>query len=70
MIIFSSSLTVPGQPSPRFNVEARLPFRNYEMDYVGVVTTGNADFPFVHARCHLQQSLPFVTYIQIPVERG
>ena len=33
MIIISTSLTVPGQPSPRFHVEAWLPFRNCEMDY-------------------------------------
>ena len=32
VIIISSSLTVPGQPSPRFHVEAWLPFRNHEMD--------------------------------------
>ena len=35
MIIISTSLTVPTQPSPRFHVEAWLPFRNREMDYVG-----------------------------------
>ena len=29
----STSLTVPGQPLPRFCVEAWLPFRNREMDY-------------------------------------
>ena len=28
----STSLTVPGQPSPRFHVEAWLPFRNREME--------------------------------------
>ena len=33
MIIISTSLTVPTQPSPRFHVEAWLPFRNREMDY-------------------------------------
>ena len=33
MIIISTSLTVRGQPSPRFYVEAWLPFRNCEMDY-------------------------------------
>ena len=33
MIIISTSLTVPTQPSPRFHVEACLPFRNREMDY-------------------------------------
>ena len=33
MIIISTSLTVPGQPSPWFRVEAWLPFRNCEMDY-------------------------------------
>ena len=31
-INISTSLTVPGQPSPRFHVEAWLPFRNCEMD--------------------------------------
>ena len=30
MIIISTSLTVPTQPSPRFHVEAWLPFRNCE----------------------------------------
>ena len=33
MIIISTSLAVPTQPSPRFHVEAWLPFRNREMDY-------------------------------------
>ena len=33
MIIIFTSLTVPGQPSPRFHVEAWLPFGNCEMDY-------------------------------------
>ena len=33
MIIISTSLTVPTQPSPRFHVEGWLPFRNHEMDY-------------------------------------
>ena len=40
MIIISTSLTVPTQPSPRFHVEAWLPFRNREMDYF----TGVKDF--------------------------
>ena len=34
MIIISTSLTVPGQPSLRFHVEAWLPFSNREMDYL------------------------------------
>ena len=34
MSIISTSLTVPGQPSPRFHVEAWLPFRNHEVDYI------------------------------------
>ena len=33
MIIISTSLTVPAQPSPQFHGEAWLPFRNREMDY-------------------------------------
>ena len=33
MIIISTSLTKPGQPSPRFHVDAWLPFRNCEMVY-------------------------------------
>ena len=33
MIIISTSLTVRGQSSSRFHVEAWLPFRNCEMDY-------------------------------------
>ena len=37
MIIISTSLTVPTQPSPRFHIEAWLPFRNREMDYSGFV---------------------------------
>ena len=36
MIIISTSLTVPTQPSPRFHVEAWLPFRNCEKDYYRV----------------------------------
>ena len=34
MSIICTSLTVRGQPSPRFHVEAWLPFRNREMDYL------------------------------------
>ena len=34
MIIISTSQTVLGQPSPRFHIEAWLPFRNCEMDYL------------------------------------
>ena len=33
MSIISTFLTVPGQTSPRFHVEAWLPFRNCEMEY-------------------------------------
>ena len=33
MITISTSLTAPGQPRPRFHVEAWSPFRNREMDY-------------------------------------
>ena len=33
MSIISTSLTVPGYLSPRFHVEAWLPFGNCEMDY-------------------------------------
>ena len=33
MSIISTSLTMRGQPSPRFHVEAWLAFRNCEMDY-------------------------------------
>ena len=32
VIVISSSQTVRAQPSPRFHVEAWLPFRNCEMD--------------------------------------
>ena len=35
MIIISTPLTAPTQPSPRFHAEAWLPFRNREMDYSG-----------------------------------
>ena len=38
MIIVSTSLTVPTQPSPRYHVEAWLPFRNREMDYCPIST--------------------------------
>ena len=31
--IISTSLTAPGQPSPRFHVKAWLPFRNCEMNH-------------------------------------
>ena len=34
-------LTVRGQDSPRFHVEAGLPFRNREMDYYASVPTNN-----------------------------
>ena len=33
MINIFTSLTVPTQPSPRFHVDAWLPFRNCENDY-------------------------------------
>ena len=33
MSFISTSLTVRGQPSPWFHVEAWLPFGNCEMDY-------------------------------------
>ena len=33
MSIISTSPTVRRQPSPRFHVEAWLPFRNREIDY-------------------------------------
>ena len=33
-IIISTSLTVRGQPSPRFHAEVVLPFRNCEIDWV------------------------------------
>ena len=33
MSIISTFLTVRGQPSPWFHVEACLPFMNREMDY-------------------------------------
>ena len=33
MIIILTSLTVSGQPPPRFHVEAWLPLRNREMDF-------------------------------------
>ena len=33
MSIVSTSPTVPGQPLPRFHIEAWLPFRNCEMVY-------------------------------------
>ena len=38
VIIISTLLTVPGQPSPRFHVQAWLPFRNCEMDYSIILT--------------------------------
>ena len=47
MIIISTSLTVPTPPSPRFHVEAWLPFRNREMNctplsnYASVPTKNN-----------------------------
>ena len=34
MIIISTSVTVRGQPSSRFHVEAWLPFRNCEIVYL------------------------------------
>ena len=47
MIIISTSLTVRGQPLPRFHVEAWLPFRNCEMAYLVIF----ADFP-IHPSSH------------------
>ena len=37
MIVISTTVTVRGQPSRRFRVEAWLPFRNYEIDYLQVL---------------------------------
>ena len=39
MSIISTSLTVRGQPSSRFHVEAWLPFRNCEMVYYVLAKT-------------------------------
>ena len=44
MIITSTSLTVPGQPSPRFNVEAWLAFKNCEMDYCAILAFAKIHF--------------------------
>ena len=41
MIIICTSLTVRGQPSPRFHVEAWLPFRNREKDYLESLSSGS-----------------------------
>ena len=43
MSIISTSLTVPGQPSPRFQVEAWLPYRNCEMDYLVTLKYNNIE---------------------------
>ena len=40
IMIISTSLPVPGQPSPRFYLEAWLPFRNCEMDYYHWIKIG------------------------------
>ena len=40
MIIISTSLTVPGQPSPRFHIESWLPFRNCEILYSVCASAG------------------------------
>ena len=37
ILIISTSPTVPEKPSPRFHVEAWLPFRNREMDYCLII---------------------------------
>ena len=44
VIITSIYLTVPGWPSPRFHVEAWLPFRNREMKYYETKITSNQFF--------------------------
>ena len=44
MIIISTSLSVPTQPSPRFHVEAWLRFRNCEKDYSPYLSTQNKLF--------------------------
>ena len=46
MIIISTSLTVRVQPSPRFHVEAWLPFRNYEIDYLTLIQVISAKTQF------------------------
>ena len=48
MIIISSSLTVPGQPSHQFHVEAWLPFRNREMDYLRVLIEAGHELRACH----------------------
>ena len=45
MSIISTSLTVIGQPLPRFHVEAWLLFRNHEMDYYY-----SSDFSLLYTR--------------------
>ena len=64
MIINSSSLTVPGQPSPWFHAEAWLPFRNCEMDYCALVhTLERRTFPdvidYILLRQHMHLYLPW-----------
>ena len=49
MSIISTFFVVPGQPSPRFHVEAWLPFRNSEMDYLS------------HAAKKMTKTLHYVT---------
>ena len=46
MIIISTPLTVRVQPSPRFHVEAWLPFRNYEIDYLTLIQVISAKTQF------------------------
>ena len=41
--IISTSLTVPGEPSPRFHIEAWLLFRSCEMDYSVFIELENFD---------------------------
>ena len=65
MIIISTSLTVPAQPSPRFHVEAWLPFRNREMDYcsvktkVGMLMKRNVSMPDIEDHITLLRRLIF-----------
>ena len=46
MSIVFTSLTVPGQPSSQFHLEAWLPFRNCEMVYLGLaeICPGKMEF--------------------------
>ena len=64
--IISTSLTVPGQPSPQFHVKVWLPTRNCEMDYLD---TRLYVCRVLAARCALNGHISRVSHDTLTLEK-